>query len=100
MTESIMAYWIIHFFAGGTQEQYDATLAAVHPDKHSMPKGQIFHAAGASEGGWTIIAVHDSLESWEDFRDGTLVPRIEQGIEGGFAAPPTETGFDAYNVMP
>ncbi|MDT7632923.1 MAG: hypothetical protein QOI50_4853, partial [Pseudonocardiales bacterium] len=23
-----MAYGIIHFFAGGTQEQYDATLAA------------------------------------------------------------------------
>jgi hypothetical protein len=95
-----MAYGIIHFFAGGTQEQYDATLAAVHPERDSLPKGQIFHAAGASEGGWTIVAVHDSRESWEDFRDGTLLPRLQQGIEGGFTKPPAETAFDAYNVMP
>jgi hypothetical protein len=95
-----MAYGIIHFFAGGTQEQYDATLAAVHAEAGSLPKGQIFHVAGASEGGWTIVAVHDSRESWEAFRDGTLLPRLGQGIEGGFAEPPTETGFDAYNVMP
>jgi hypothetical protein len=94
-----MTYGIIHFFPGGTQEQYDATLAAVHPDKASLPKGQIFHAAGASEGGWTIVAVHETRESWEDFRDGTLIPRLQQGIEGGFTQPPTETGFDAYNVM-
>ena len=26
-----MAYGIVHFFAGGTKEQYDASLAAVHP---------------------------------------------------------------------
>ncbi|MDT7565717.1 MAG: hypothetical protein QOG76_4341, partial [Pseudonocardiales bacterium] len=46
-----------------------------------------------------IVAVHDSRESWEAFRDGTLLPRLGQGIEGGFAEPPTETGFNAYNVM-
>jgi hypothetical protein len=95
-----MAYGVTHFFAGGTQEQYDAVLAAVHPGEDSLPKGQIFHAAGASEGGWTIMVLHDSQESWEAFRDGTLVPRFEQGIEGGFAAPPVETGFDAYKVLP
>jgi hypothetical protein len=95
-----MAYGVTHFFAGGTQEQYDAVLAAVHPDADSLPKGQIFHAAGASEGGWTIMVLHDSRESWEDFRDGTLVPRFEQGIDGGFTSPPVETGFDAYKVLP
>lgn len=94
-----MAYGIIHFFAGGTQEQYDATLAAVHPGKDRLPKGQIFHAAGASEGGWTIVAVHDSRESWEDFRDGTLTPRLQQGVQGGFTKPPEETAFDVYNFM-
>ncbi|HEY1971420.1 MAG TPA: hypothetical protein VGH89_25925 [Pseudonocardia sp.] len=95
-----MAYGIIHFFADGTSDQYDATLAAVHPENGGLPKGQIFHTAGASEGGWTIVAVHESQESWEDFRNGTLLPQLEQGIEGGFAGPPTETAFNAYNIQP
>jgi hypothetical protein len=97
--EIIMAYGVIHFFAGGTQEQYDAVLGAVHPEDGGLPNGQLFHAAGASEGGWTIMVVHDSQKSWEEFRDGTLVPRFEQGVEGGFTTPPVETGFDAYKFM-
>ena len=43
-----MAYGIVHHFPGGTKEQYEATLAAVHPDRDSLPQGQTFHAAGAS----------------------------------------------------
>ena len=59
-----MAYGVVHHFPGGTREQYEASVAAVHPSDGSLPGGQIFHAAGPSEGGWTIIAVHDSKESW------------------------------------
>ena len=95
-----MAYGIVHFFAGATQEQYDVTLAAVHGAKDTLPKGQLFHAAGPTPGGWTIIAVHDSQQSWEEFRDGTLVPALQQGIEGGFTAPPEETAFETYSVLP
>ena len=64
-----MAYAIVHHFPGGTKDQYEKSLAAVHPSKSSLPAGQIFHAAGPSAGGWTIMAVHDSKESWEKFRD-------------------------------
>ena len=39
----MMAYGIVHFFAGGTQEQYEASLAAVHPGDGRLPEGQIFH---------------------------------------------------------
>ena len=46
------------------------------------------------------MAVHESKESWEKFRDGILMPRMQQGIEGGFAAPPEETVIDLYKVMP
>jgi hypothetical protein len=95
-----MAYGIVHYFPGGTREQYEASIAAVHPGEGRLPDGQIFHAAGASTGGWTIMAVHDSQESWERFRDGILLPRMEQGIEGGFAAPPEETVVDLYKVLP
>jgi hypothetical protein len=58
-----MAYGVIHHFPGGTKENYEASIAAVHPGEGRLPEGQIFHAAGASPGGWTIMAVHDSKES-------------------------------------
>jgi len=93
-----MAYGVVHKFAGGTKEQYEATLAAVHP-AGGLPEGQTFHVAGPSAEGWTIMAVHSSKESWEKFRDNTLIPRMSQGIEGGFTAPPEETGFEIQNDL-
>jgi len=94
-----MAYGVVHYFPGGTKEQYEASLTAVHPNRHKLPKGQIFHAAGASAGGWTIVAVHDSKESWESFRDDILMPRLRQGIKGGFTMTPQETVFDVHNLQ-
>ena len=95
-----MAYAVVHHFPGGTKEQYEASIAAVHPGKGVLPKGQIFHAAGPSAGGWTIVAVHDSKESWEQFRDGILMPRMQAGIEGGFASPPQETEIVVSTLLP
>ncbi len=95
-----MAYGVVHHFPGGTREQYEASIGAVHPGEGLLPEGQTFHAAGPSAGGWTIMAVHDSKESWERFRDGTLLPRMQQGIAGGFATPPEETTFEVYKSMP
>jgi len=95
-----MAFGIVHHFPGGTKENYEASLAAVHPSGGGLPDGQIFHAAGPVPGGWTIIAVHESKESWEQFRDGILLPRLQQGVEGGFPTPPEATEIDLYKVMP
>ena len=95
-----MAYAIIHHFPGGTSENYEASLAAVHPGKGVLPEGQIFHVAGPAPGGWTIIAVHDSKASWEKFRDGVLMPRLQAGVEGGFPTPPEETAIETYAVLP
>jgi hypothetical protein len=94
-----MPYAVVHQFPGGTKEQYEASIAAVHPSRSILPKGQIFHAAGPSAGGWTIMAVHESKQSWETFRDGTLMPHMQQGIKGGFATPPQETAFEVYNLQ-
>jgi hypothetical protein len=94
-----MAYAIVHHFPGGTKEQYEATLGAVHPARNVLPKGQIFHAAGASAGGWTIVAIHDSKESWERFRDDIMRPATGKGIKGGFSSPPQETAFDVHNLQ-
>ena len=91
-----MAYGVVHQFPGGTREQYEASIAAVHP-AGGLPTGQIFHAAGPSADGWTIVAIHDSQESWEAFRDNILVPRMQEGIDGGFAVQPAETTFSVHN---
>jgi hypothetical protein len=92
-----MAYGIIHRFTGGTEDQYRASLAAVHPSDGSLPEGQVFHVAGPSEDGWVIVAIHESKDSWERFRDGTLMPRLQGGVEGGFQTPPQETTFEVSN---
>ena len=95
--ECNMAYGVVHRFAGGTEDQYKASIAAVHPSDGSLPDGQVLHVAGATNDGWIIVAVHDSQESWEQFRDSILMPRMQEGIEGGFQAPPEETTFEVRN---
>jgi len=92
-----VAYGVVHEFAGGTADQYAASVAAVHPADGSLPAGQTFHTAGPSADGWIIVALHDSKESWESFRDGTLMPAMQAGIEGGFAAPPSERTFEVQS---
>jgi len=95
-----MAYGVTHFFPGGTEDQYEATIRAVHPSREQLPDGQVFHAGGPSGDGWLIVAVHDSQESWERFRDDILMPKMQAGIEGGFEAPPEERAFEVRNMQP
>jgi hypothetical protein len=97
--EHFMAYAIVHFFPNGTKEQYEASVSALHPGKDILPKGQIFHTAGPSAGGWTVLAVHETKASWETFRDTILMPRFKAGIPGGFPTPPQETAFESYKVI-
>ena len=94
-----MSYGVVHQFKGGTKDQYEASIAAVHPSDGSLPAGQIFHAAGPSADGWTVVALHENKESWEAFRDGILMPRMQAGIDGGFAEPPQETAFEVVNEV-
>ena len=67
-------FGIIHRFPGATKEQYETGLAHVHPSDGSLPEGQTYHAAGPTDDGWLVIALWDSPESWERFRDETLMP--------------------------
>jgi hypothetical protein len=94
-----MSYGVVHQFKGGTKNQYEASIAAIHPADGSLPAGQVSHAAGPSADGWTIVAVHDSQESWETFRDSILMPHMQRGIAGGFTEPPQETVFNVVNQL-
>jgi hypothetical protein len=96
-----MAYGIVHHFPEGTKEQYTASIDAVHPSRTQLPDGQTFHAAGPAEnGGWLIVAIHETKESWERFRDDILMPALHQGVEGGFTTPPHEQAFEVDTRMP
>jgi hypothetical protein len=94
-----MSFGIIHRFAGGTQEQYDNSIKAVHPDGgKKLPKGQTVHVAGPTADGWLIMAVHESQASWEQFRDEILGPGLAQ-LDNGLPGPPEETTFEVYKLQ-
>ena len=96
-----MPYGLIHFFPGGTKEQYEATVDALHPSRSVLPKGQIYHFAGPSAGGWTIVAVHETKETWETFRDlvQDKLPGIDLANDNG-SAPAAVEGDDGEEEAP
>jgi hypothetical protein len=80
-------FGIVHRFPGGTREQYENMLEVVHPDAgKELPEGQLLHLAGPTGDGWLVMAVHESRESWERFRDDTLVPGLAS-VDNGLPAP-------------
>jgi hypothetical protein len=93
-----MAYVIVHDFEGGTREQYDATAAVVHPPD-GLPAGQMRHYAGPSANGWIVVAVWESKEDWETFRNETLLPALES-LDAGLPGPPKATEFDIEVGIP
>ena len=82
-----MAYLQTHFWKGGTQEQYQSMLTALHPAE-GLPDGQTAHVAGPTDGGYLISVVWDSNEHSERFINDTLLPALP--IERGFAGAPEE----------
>jgi len=78
-----MAFGIVHRFPGGTQEQYEAALAAVHSSDGSLPDGQTYHVAGPTDDGWIVIALFESAERYERFRDQTLMPGYSSSATEG-----------------
>ncbi|MGP0031801.1 MAG: hypothetical protein ACLPVF_14995 [Acidimicrobiales bacterium] len=92
-----MAYLITHFYEGGTPAQYQALLDAVHP-AGGLPRGQTYHAAGPTEGGWLIAAVWDSKDSFDRFLSETLMPALGN-VSGGFAGPPEERKAEVANLV-
>lgn len=89
-------FGIVNRFPGGTKDQYEAALTRVHPSDGSLPEGQTYHAAGATDDGWIVVALWDSRESWDRFRDQTLMPGLEALGDAGFPSPPQVTEFDIH----
>ena len=91
-----MAYLLHHFWPNGTEEQYRATVGVVHPAT-GLPPGQLYHAAGPTEGGFLITAVWDSRERAEHFLHDTLMAKMP--IAGGFEGRPEERVAEIVNLQ-
>jgi hypothetical protein len=94
-----MSYAISNKYPGGTREQYQAVVAKVHPPD-GLPDGQKHHYAGPTEdGGWLVVAIWDSKESFEKFRDETLFPSLQSLGDEGLPGPPEMDAFEITNEM-
>ena len=91
-----MAYMVTHFWPGATVEQYDATVAVVHPPG-GLPEGQTYHFAGPTDGGILIAAVWDSKEQCDSFVTGKLLASMP--IAGGFEGHPEERSAEVTNSV-
>jgi hypothetical protein len=61
-----VSYLLTHFWPGGAEEQYHASLAAAtEPAGGSLPES--FHAACVTDGGVLIVATYESQEEAERF---------------------------------
>jgi hypothetical protein len=45
------------------------------------------------------MAIFESKEGWETFRDGTLLPGVAEVGPAGFSAPPDEISFDVVHAQ-
>lgn len=90
-----MAYLLTHFWPGGTEEQYRATLAAAGEAAGGPPPEQI-HAAGPAEGGFLIAAVYESKAACEEFVQKLM---SAMPIDGGLVGPPQERGAEIVNSV-
>jgi hypothetical protein len=84
-----MAYLLTHFWPGGTEEQYRATLAAATAAAGGKVP-EMFHAAAPTDGGILIVATYESQDVCERFVQETLMPLMP--IEGGLVGPPEQRG--------
>jgi hypothetical protein len=91
-----VAYLLTHFWPGGTEEQYRAMIAVVHPPD-GLPDGQNYHAAGPTQGGFLISTVWDSRESCDRFVSDTLMASMP--VQGGFEGKPDERAADVSKLV-
>jgi hypothetical protein len=77
-----MAIAVISDFPGGTAEQDEARQQQLNVA--NPPRGALARLAGPFEGGWRVISVFESQETWDAFRRDRLDPMFQQA---GLPAP-------------
>ena len=88
-----MAVCVIADQPEGSREFYEQVIEQVKESGPFPPEGGLIHIAGPHEGGWRVINVFDSQESYEQFRNERLIPALQE--VGG--SPPQVTVFEVHN---
>jgi hypothetical protein len=85
-----MAIVVVNEMKGADQSVYDTVTSKVMPNGQ-LPDGCRLHIAGPIDSGWRVITVWDSEQQFEQFRDGMLVPTIQEAGFGDRVSPNIET---------
>jgi hypothetical protein len=92
-----MAIVVVNELEGGDQSTYDDVNPRVMPDGN-LPDGCQVHIAGPSPSGWRVITVWDSEEQFNEFRNNSLVPALQESGHGDRVSPNITTS-EAYSVI-
>ena len=92
-----MSYLQVHFWPGGTEEQYRAMIKALHPET-GLPEGQRSHTSGVTEGGYLISVVWDARGQSEAFMQNTHLAALP--VDSGFAGGPEERAAEVAHHDP
>jgi quinol monooxygenase YgiN len=72
-----MAIGVIFDGSGMSQEQYQQVNQLASPE-NQPPPGMLYHAAGPSEGGFSVIEVWESQEALQEFFAQKLGQALQQ----------------------
>jgi len=72
-----MAVCLVIDIPGGQLEQYDAVMQKLEETGGVLGEGQTFHAAGATDDGFTVIDVWNSREDFDRFQQSRLGEAIQ-----------------------
>jgi hypothetical protein len=78
--DGAVSYLQVHFWPGGTEDQYRAMIDVIHPES-GLPDGQRSRTSGPTQGGYLISVIWDSKDQSEAFMRDTLLPALP--VEGG-----------------
>jgi hypothetical protein len=83
-----------------TWQDYETVSNAIGADD-DPPAGLIVHAAGEVDGKWRSVAVWESEEAYERFRDERVFPAVRQtfGDEALDAGPPPSESFEVKHLV-
>jgi hypothetical protein len=98
--EDEMAWAQIQKSTEATWEDYETVSNAIGSDD-DPPAGLIVHAAGEVDGKWQSVAVWESEEAYERFRDERVLPAVRQtlGDSAIEAGPPPMESFEVKHLV-
>ena len=85
-----MAVVVVNEIEGGNQDFYEQVNPKVMPDGQ-LPEGCQLHIAGPIDNGWRVITVWESDGRFQQFRNETLIPAMQDVGSDARIAPSITT---------